>query len=166
MAIQELLEIMEQLDDAHKQLLELAERKRRVLIQNEVDELNRIVNQEGKLSRQIAEWESKRLEAIGNYLIKRGFRPDPRVTVTDLIKMMFKAEEKQALQQAQKSLLDTLLRLKDMHALNQQLIEQSLAYINHSYDVLLGPPEDEVVYHNPSQQQGAQKRPGMFDTRA
>jgi flagellar biosynthesis/type III secretory pathway chaperone len=166
MSIQELLNIMEQLNEAHMQLMELADRKRHVLIKNQVDELNQIVNQESKVARLITDLDQKRVESIGDYLIKRGFRPDPRVTVSDLIKMMFKAEEKQALQAAQKRLLDTLVKLKERNTLNQQLIEQSLAFINYSYDILLGPPEDEVVYRNPAHQQGAVKRTGLFDTRA
>lgn len=166
MPIQELLTIMDQLNESHLQLLELANRKRHVLINNEVEELNRIVLQENKLVRIIGELDTKRSDVVGQYLLKRSFRPDPRITISDLITIIFKAEERQALQAAQKKLFVTLSKLKDMNALNQQLIEQSLAFINYSYDLLFGPPEEEVVYQNPAHQVGALKRNGLFDKRA
>lgn len=166
MSIQGLLDTMEQLHGLHTQLLETAEQKRHVLVGNQVGELNKLVNHEAKIIRQIADLDRVRVEAINEYLIKRGFRPDPRVTITDLVKMIYKAEEKQQLLTAQKKLVDVLTELKRMNVLNQQLIEQSLAFINYSYDLLLGPPEEDVIYQKPTQMPGALKRNGLFDTRA
>jgi flagellar biosynthesis/type III secretory pathway chaperone len=156
---------MKRLNDVHMQLLELADHKRHALVHNLVEELNKIVNQESKLVRQAAELEAKRVSEVDAYLMKRGFRPDTRVTVTDLIKIMIRADEKRALQEAQGNLLKTLSQLKEKNELNQQLIKHSLAFINYSYDLLLGPPEEEMIYQRP-ESHGVPKRSGLFDTRA
>lgn len=166
MSIQPLLETMDKLQEAHEALFELARDKKRVLISNDVDQLNIIVNKESKWVRAIAEENKQRAQIIGAYLISRGYNPNPLITVSDLIKVIFKAEEKQALSQAQLKLLATIKKLKETNGFNQQLIEQSLSFINYTVDLVLGAPEDDVVYQNPNQQVYGSKRLGLFDTKA
>jgi flagellar biosynthesis/type III secretory pathway chaperone len=158
---------MAELNEVHQVLLDLAGRKKQVLIHNQVDQLNGIVNQENKLLRRITALDQQRVEAIGAVLMQRGYRPDPRITVSDLIRLIFRAEDKQALKESQEMLLATLDQLREQNALNQQLIESSLAYINYSMDLMTGPPDDDTIYHHPIQSsQGMANRIRTFDTRA
>ncbi|MDQ0918575.1 flagellar protein FlgN [Paenibacillus sp. V4I5] len=166
MSIQPLLETMDKLQEAHEALLELAKGKTQVLVSNDIDQLNMIVNRENKWVRAIAEANQQRIQIIGSYLISRGYNPNPKITVNDLIKVIFNAQEKQALSQAQQLLLTTIKELKECNIINQQLIEQSLSFINYSIDLVLGAPEDDVVYQNPHQQANGPKRLGVFDTKA
>lgn len=166
MSIQLLLDTMQKLQEAHEALLELAREKTEVIVCNNVDQLNSIVNKESKWIRVIAETNQQRIQFIGSYLISRGYNPNPNITVGDLIKIIFKVEEKQALSQAQQKLVATMKQLKEENAINQQLIEQSLAFINYTVDLVLGAPDDDVVYQNPNQQSYGAKRVGMFDTKA
>ncbi|MBD0384184.1 flagellar protein FlgN [Paenibacillus sedimenti] len=165
MSIQSLLETMDQLQEAHETLLGLAQEKTQVLVRNDVDQLNMIVNKENKWVRTITEANQQRVQLIGSYLISRGYNPNPKITVSDLVKVIFKAEDKQALSEAQQKLLATIKELKDCNEINQQLIEQSLAFINYSLDLVIGAPEDDMVYRNPHQNKSG-NRIGMFDTRA
>lgn len=166
MSIQPLLETIDKLQEAHEALLELAKVKTPVLVSNDIDQLNMIVNRENKWVRSIAEANQQRLQLVGTYLITRGYNPNPKITVSDLIKVIFKAEEKQALSHAQQKLLATIKELKECNYINQQLIEQSLSFIDYSIDLVLGAPEDDVVYQNPNLQAYGTKRPGIFDTKA
>ncbi|MCY9665110.1 flagellar protein FlgN [Paenibacillus alginolyticus] len=166
MSIQPLLETMDKLQEAHEALLVLARDKTQVIVKNEINQLNIIVNKESKWIRTIAEANQQRIQDIGSYLISRGYNPNPKVTISDLIKVIFKAEEKQALTGAQQKLLVTIKEIKDCNNLNQQLIEQSLSFINYTIDLVLGAPEDDVVYQNPNQQAHGTKRSGIFDTKA
>lgn len=164
MSIQTLLETMEKLQEAHEALLELAKAKTQILVGNDIDQLNMIVNRENKWVRAIAEANQQRIQIIGSYLISRGYNPNPKITVGDLIKVIFKAEEKQALMEAQQKLLATIEELKQNNIINQQLIEQSLSFVNYSLDLVIGPPEDDLVYRNPNQAKSG-NRLGMFDRR-
>ncbi|MDF2649362.1 MAG: hypothetical protein K0Q73_5167 [Paenibacillus sp.] len=164
MSIQPLLETMDKLQEAHEALLELAKVKTPVLVSNDVDQLNMIVNKENKWVRAIAEMNQERIQIIGSYLISRGYNPNPKITINDLIKVIFKAEEKQALMETQKKLLATINALKESNVINQQLIEQSLAYVNYTLDLVIGAPEDDIVYRNPNQTK-AVNRLGIFDRR-
>ncbi|WNR44690.1 flagellar protein FlgN [Paenibacillus roseipurpureus] len=162
MSIQPLLVTMNTLQEAHEALLELAKSKTQVLINNQVDELNAVVNRENKWIRAISDANQQRIQIISSYLISRGYNPNPKITVSDLIKVIFKAEEKQALREAQEKLLATIEELKSSNVINQQLIEQSLAFVDYSIDLIFGPPEDDVVYKNPNQNKGM-SRQGLFD---
>ncbi|TXK80953.1 flagellar protein FlgN [Paenibacillus sp. N3.4] len=164
MSIQPLLETMNILQEAHEALLELAKDKTPVLVSNNIDQLNIIVNRENKWVRAIADANQERIQIIGSYLISRGYNPNPKITVSDLIKVIFKAEEKQALIEAQHKLLDTIETLKKTNTINQQLIEQSLAFIDYSLDLVIGAPDDDMVYRNPNQTKSG-NRLGLFDRR-
>lgn len=166
LSVQALLGSMEQLERLHRELLDLAEEKVPVLIGNDIDSLNRIVHREHQLTKQIVECEASRQTAADRFLVSKGFRPNPAVTVTDLIKLAFKAEDKKALMECQEGLLATLKKLKEANERNQRLLEQSIVFVNFSLDLIIGPPEDDVIYQNPGLQGAALKRPGMFDTRA
>ncbi|GAA4873891.1 hypothetical protein GCM10023310_61920 [Paenibacillus vulneris] len=166
MAFEALIQIMTALNDVHENLLELAERKKQVLIQNDVEQLMQIVSKENKLVKQIGELDQQRVEAIGQFMIEKGYKPNPKVTVSDLTKIIFNVEDKKALLGMQKQLLGNIHKLKELNQLNQQLIEHSLAFLEYSLDLIAGPPEDEYTYKNPQMNTYGSKRAGLFDTKA
>lgn len=166
MAIGPIMDVMSQLIEAHEQLLALSEQKTEVIVRNNVEELNRIVGKESRLTAHIASFDQQRVSAVGQYLTAKGYRPHPYITVSDIVKLIVKMEEKQAIQEAQRKLLNTIERLKEVNGQNQQLIEQSLTYIEYSLDLIVGPPDDEATYQHPANQYAGTKRSGLFDTRA
>lgn len=161
-----LTQLMTALNDIHANLLELAEQKRQVLIHNQVERLMEISNKENKLIKQVADLDQQRIGVIGDFMIEKGYKPNPRVTISDLTKIIFNIEEKKQLTDSQKQLLSTIRKLRELNAVNQQLIEQSLAFIDYSLDLIVGPPEDEVFYHKSKQQGYGHRNVGLFDSRA
>ena len=166
MSVQGLLVTMDELIQVHVTLLGLAEQKTNILVLNQVDKLNQVVNKETSLMKQITILDLNRIENISGLLIEKGYKPNPSITVGDLIKIVVKAEDKKLLSDAQKRLLSTIEQLREKNQLNQKLIEHSLAFIEYSMDLVLGPSDDGVTYQNPSHQQQGIKRNGMFDSRA
>jgi flagellar biosynthesis/type III secretory pathway chaperone len=166
MSIQALTDAMENLIRIHDSLLELAKQKTQVLVQNDVDQLNRIVNKESVLVRQIMELDRERVEAIDAFLAEKCYKPIPNITISELAKLIFKAEDKQRLSDKQKALLERVDRLREHNTLNQQLIEQSLAFIDYTLDLIIGSPEEEAIYGNPAGRSPSIRRPGIFDSRA
>ncbi len=57
--IQNVISSLTQLNTLHEELLDLAQQKQLVLIQNEVKELTMITNKESKLMKQVSEREQK-----------------------------------------------------------------------------------------------------------
>jgi flagellar biosynthesis/type III secretory pathway chaperone len=166
MAIRGLMQTMDQLNQIHLVMLELAELKTSVLVQNQVDQLNQIVNKETSLMKRIAELDQQRIEDISQFLVHKGYRPNANITVEDLAKLLVKAEEKLALKQSQKNLLGTLEKLRELNILNQQLIKQSLAFVDYSIDVLSNAADADIVYHHPNDRAYGSSKSGMFDTKA
>lgn len=166
MSVQHVVDNLHELNKVHQVLLELAGEKRQVLVQNEVERLNQIVHEENKWLQRVQDLEKERLEAIGQVLMQRGYHPNPRITVSDLIRLIFKAEDKKALMEAQHVLQATLTQLRERNALNRQLIEQSLAFIDYSLNLMVGMREDETMYQRPGTAAVKPGRSGMFDTRA
>lgn len=166
MSFEAVLQTMSELNDVHLTLLELAEQKKHALIHNQVEQLTQIVTKENKLLKRIGELDQQRVEAIGNFLIEKGYKPNPRVTVSDLTKIIFNAEEKRTLVDSQKQLLATIRKLREYNELNQQMIEQSLAFINYSIDIMSGSDGDELIYSNPNQTSSGSGRKGLFDAKA
>ncbi|MFD0696234.1 flagellar protein FlgN [Paenibacillus sp. GCM10027628] len=166
MSIQALIDVLYKLNDAHVVLLELGERKKQAIIQNKVDILNQIVNKENKYLVLVTELEQMRLQETGSYLIARGYHPNPQITVSQLVKLIFKAEDKMSLQDAQENLSKTLLKLRELNTLNKQLIEDSLNYIDFSLDLFLGRFDDEPIYSKPTEAQQSITKLNIFDARA
>ncbi|MBP1992639.1 flagellar protein FlgN [Paenibacillus eucommiae] len=166
MSMQDLIQTMEMLREAHGSLLELAKEKTKVLVDNKVEQLNLIIQKENKLIKHIAVLDQQRIEVIGGYLIARGYNPNPRITISDLIRIIFKLEERQMLSEAQQRLLTVLEELRDLNDLNEKLIQQSLFYIDYSLDLFAGSPDDDAFYHHPKHTGQLSNQTGYFDRRA
>jgi len=137
-----------------------------VLIDNHVDELSKITNAESRLSKQIVDKESELYATIHAFLQAKGYQIKSKLVMSELIKLVFNSEERAVLTSAQQDLLSVLTELQEINALNEQLIEQSLAFINYSLDVMTGMPDDEPTYQRPEHQGGRGGSKGLFDTRA
>lgn len=166
MPVQRLIVAMERLRDIHEELSGLADRKREALVHNVVDEVSAIASKETKLVRAIGELLQEQVDATNDFFRTKGFQPTRAITVTELSRMVTDPKEKESLLAARDRLTRTITTLKTKNELNQQLIEQSLAFINYSIDLVLG-PDEEPMYRNPAQQRpSGLKRSGYFDSKA
>lgn len=161
-----LLDILRQLVDAHRELIAIGEQKKEAIIHNQIDQVSEQVNRETRIIRQMAELEKQRLEATMNFLISRGYSPNPQVTLSNLIQLVFKAADKQALYDVRDQLIEATGKLKQIQQVNQDLLTQSLEYIEFSLNMITGYGEEDATYSHPSQRPNQSQRPGFFDTRA
>lgn len=167
MSIREVIGRLEQMNGIHAQLLELGLDKKQVLIDNRVDELAIIMNRESKLLKQVADHERHWIQAMADFLLEKGYKPNPSITISEITRLIFNTEDKKALVQAQQQLLDTIEQLKGVNALNQQLIVNSLAFIDYSIDLLTDNSTGDSIYQNPAKPRaGNMKRNGFFETKA
>ena len=166
MNVENILEQAKELNEAHLQLLELAEQKKQALINNQVSELSAIVQQETKWMKHISELEQQWRQSAAQFLAENGVHPGEDVTLSDVIRLVYHARDKLALTEARDRLLHTIERLKTVNDLNQELIRQSLAYIDYSLNLLMGEADDDAVYQKPETVSSAPRRRGIFDARA
>lgn len=166
MSLNQLIDAMYELETSHQEMLRTAEVKKEAIIKNDTDTLIRLLNQESAILKQIQSQEAMKNEAISSFLQERGIRSKLNLTMTEISRLVFDVEDKERLQAAQRALSNTLQELKERNELNQKLLEQSLAFIDYSLDVLIDKPVDEPVYKHPGQRQGMTGQFGYFDSRA
>lgn len=165
MAVQNIVNNLKEIHTIYDKLIELGEEKQHLIVHNQVNELNQLVNREAKLIRQIAELEALRIELVGQFLIGKGYRPHPAVSISDIIKFVFHADEKLLLTKVHRELTDSLRKLKEINERNKKLIEHSLSFIDFSINLITGAPDD-LTYQHPTQRNYAGNRAGLFDSRA
>lgn len=165
--IKAITDSLQRLEMVYIDMLAVADSKKQAIIQNDVDTVVQLLNQESKGMKEIERLERDRVEAAYIFLQSRGIKSQLELTVTELARLVFDPEEKRKLLDVQSSLSRTLQELKKKNDLNQQLLVQSLDFIDFSLDMLTGKSaQDEVIYHHPSERGGSTGRPGLFDTRA
>lgn len=161
-----ILNILDQLIEVHRTLLELSEQKKRAIIGDQVDQLMQLTQKETKLVKRIEELETERMRAIEAFMRSKNMYLTSAITISQLTRFVVILEDKQALMDRQHWLLALIEELKRANDLNRQLIQQSLAFINCSLDLLVGCDESDAVYRNPSQSVPSAARSTLFDTKA
>lgn len=165
MTVERLIQALHKLDDHHQEMVTIATEKKQAIIKDDVNGLIQIMNQESRVLKKIELSEADRVEACNQLLRDRGIKSQLNLTVTELIRLVFDPEDKQKLQQAQRRLSDTLAEVKQLNDLNQQLIQQSLTFLEFSLELFGGRQDQEVTYHHPSDRSAGTQRSGLFDTR-
>ncbi len=166
MSVQRLIDALNRMIELHTELLSLADRKRQAIVMDAVDEVSAITNKETKLMRGIDEALREQVDATNDFFRARGFQTTRQVTVTELSRVITDPAEKDALLASRDRLFELVALLKQKNELNQQLMKQSLAFINYFIDAVIG-PDDEPVYRNPATQKPTtKKRSGFFDSKA
>ncbi|GIP35595.1 flagellar protein FlgN [Paenibacillus sp. J2TS4] len=165
MAIKQLVLILNRLTEVHEALLETGQEKKQAIIQNDVPLLNQLTSKENKLIKQMGQFEQQRTLVTNDFLLSKGYKASDRITVAEIAKLIFNAEEKGSLLEAQEKLVNVLHELKRVNEINQELVRQSLDFIEFSIDVMSG-SEEEWSYRHPDQSAPKSQRAGLFDTRA
>ncbi|WP_106767252.1 flagellar protein FlgN [Paenibacillus faecalis] len=167
MTVQLLIDSLQRLEMVYNDMLTLADDKKKAIIDNDVDAIVQLLNRESKGMKNIEQLERERVQAAYAFLQSRGVKSQLDLTLTELARLVFDPKEKANLLEVQTRLSHTLQELKLKNDLNQQLLVQSLEFIDFSLDMLTGKSsQDEAIYHHPSDRGGSSGRPGLFDTRA
>lgn len=166
MSLNQLMDALDKLNVTHRQMLQTAEVKKEAIMKNDTDTLIKLLNQESMILKQIQSQEVYRNEAIGSFLLERGIKSKLNLNISEISRLVFDVEDKRRLQEVQNELGNTLSELKEVNDLNQRLVEQSLAFIDYSLDVLVDKPTQAPIYQHPDHRQNAMGQFGLFDSRA
>lgn len=164
-SVTEIIEILQQQLAVYETLLDLEKNKTPVIIRNDIHELNAITAQERKWTAEVQKLEKERIRLTTAFVVQMGL-PRVRASVlSNLIKAVTDAKEKQALMELHRSLRGTLNELKLHNETNKQMMEQSLDFIRFSLDLLVENPHDNVVYRHPMNRSAAGPTTGLFNKR-
>jgi FlgN protein. len=163
---QPLMDSLQQMNALYANLIELGERKKEQVIGNQLNELTQTLSQESKVIKSLASADQARRQALIAFQQEAGVKADPNMRLEDVVKHCTSLAHKQALQSVSTELSERARILRQLNETNQQLVRQALDIVNHSLDLLVGSPEDEMVYQNPGLSASHAKRNSYFDTRA
>jgi len=143
--IQDIIQIMQELNAAHEDLLILENKKKEALVHNRTDELVKHLHEQSKVTKRIAALEEERLKMVELWLAQKGILRG-RMMLPDLIKLTPYHKDKETLRTLGKELQERIEELRNLNHFNQQLIEQSLSYIDFTLSLVTNEPERYVTY--------------------
>lgn len=163
MSVQTIQSIMMKLTIMHQSLLKLETRKTALITEGNIDELNKVINDEQTHISAIAQLEGQRQQAVNVFFRSQqvaGVEP----TMNELLARVSNEADKQQLAKARADLLEVVTQLKEKNDLNQSLLYNSLQVVNMTLD-LVRPQEANFNYGN---EQGARSTAskGRFDSQA
>ncbi|MCE5169300.1 flagellar protein FlgN [Paenibacillus profundus] len=166
MSASALIDVLSRMETVYQQLESIGEAKTQVIIQNDIKELVRLSNQESKWLKGLSALEEEREEAVYAFLQSKGIKSKLKLTLTEIMKLVFDAQERTQMMAVQERIAATLQRLKQVNDHNQTLIEQSLHFVEYQLNLFIDYSEQDMLYHRPEQPASSYSRPGMLDTRA
>jgi len=141
----------------HQALLELAERKREILIRGPLKELTTVVAHETSHVNRVRVLEEERQRMFSSLM--------PGLSMKEWIEQLEEKQDRDQLEKLRAELKTVLFQLKQANDLNQQLIQQSQAYIQHNMELLTG-EEKMVTYQRPTHPAANRMRTGFFNSQA
>jgi flagellar biosynthesis/type III secretory pathway chaperone len=144
--------LLERLLKSHEELLALGERKTDVLKLGDMKALDVLLKEEDLQVKKLQMIEKERLLKFAN------------VTLGDVLEQAV-LDEKENLIHLQEKLIAAYDALKGRNQLNQELLEQSLQYINMSLS-MVQPENEPATYKNPKSNPYTSNTTSIFDSKA
>jgi flagellar biosynthesis/type III secretory pathway chaperone len=144
--------LLERLLKSHEELLTLGERKTDVLKLGDMKALDVLLKEEDLQVKKLQMIEKERLLKFAN------------VTLGDVLEQA-ELDEKENLIHLQNHLVQTYEALKSTNELNQELLEQSLQYVNMSLS-MVQPQSEPSTYGNKKKNPYANHASSLFDSKA
>lgn len=164
MSISQIIDTLQQQYTLYEQLLDMEKKKKDLIMKNEILPLNVLTQKEKMLAASVEKLEQQRLLLTVRYIKEIGFRIRSGV-LSELIKAVTNANEKEQLIIMHGKLTKLLTELKHANDLNQQLIQQSLDFLDFSIGLMVDNPNEDLVYRHPMHQQANNKSYRIFDNR-
>ncbi|MDZ5471951.1 flagellar protein FlgN [Bacillus sp. 31A1R] len=164
MTVKNIVQALEKLILLHKSLIQISKNKTGVIIKGSAEELQSILKEENKHIQAIKKLESDMLLNAKDFLLSNNFTGEPTITAT--INLANK-QDKETLSILKIELESLIKDLQEQNQLNQELLEQSLYFVNLSLD-LLNPNIDSFNYGRQEEEKDldlATKGRSLFDSK-
>ncbi|PXW93010.1 FlgN protein [Streptohalobacillus salinus] len=164
MADQPLLKVMRQLIGIHDSLLQVSVRKSELLKANDMEAINELLKIEQKHVQALEKLERLR-QVETKQLAKTLAIEEDAPSVSLLIERLPEEQVKQDLEAEATQLAALILAIKQQEDLNQQLLKQSLQFVQLQMD-LVKPTIDSFNYGTQKQAHDPEQKRSVFDSKA
>lgn len=160
MSTENLISMMEKLLKLHQSLYELSVKKTDIVKKGDMNALNQIIKDEQAHLSAINKFENERQKFTEAFL--------PGVdnpSISDCLEVLG-GTHKETLNRLRMELLEVVSQIKDKNELNQQMIYQSLQFVNLSLHLFAPQPEDFNYGPSAGGTSAPGMTPGLFNTKA
>lgn len=124
--VEELINVLAEEESIYKKLTEYGEKKRQIIIDADIPELEKLTDFEQQASDELLTKSNKQIALLGDIATVLG-KTDEKMTVTRLIGYLDKQPDIQSkLTETRDSLLDTADQMQKINDLNSQLLAQAI----------------------------------------
>ncbi|MDY0408919.1 flagellar protein FlgN [Virgibacillus soli] len=162
MTIQLIVENLAQLCELHQKLLAISVEKTEVIKTNKVDHLQALVLKERKVVQDLGKAEQERKQLVETWFSDQSLSVE-EATVTNMLPYIKSETEQAELERITIALTEIIVKLKQQENLNEQLIHQSMQFVQVSLD-LINPTVKNVNYGKKENAQTANRT--LFDSKA
>ena len=143
-----MIEILKKELEIYKEILKISEDKTDIIIGDKVDLLKPMVEREETLVSEYISLEKERIAIVKEFAKSKGI--NEMLKVSDLVKYF--PDDAKEMESLRDEILDVAKKIKVKNALNQELVKNSLDYINFSVGLITGTNRGTGTYGR----QGAQ----------
>lgn len=160
-----ILDVLRNMTELHQSLNILAKNKTEIVKKGDVSALQSLLKEESKQVREIRRTEATLLEETQRFLQENEMDTN-ELALSKVIELV-EEEEKEELNKEKQKLENEIYTLKGQNQLNQELLAQSLQFVQISLD-LLQPDIESYNYEHLDQSNQEIKRPtrSIFDSKA
>lgn len=162
MAANKVIESMVKLIEVKSHLLNLSREKTDMITIGSIDKLQALLVRERQSIQVLEQAEATRKTVTNEWLIAHQLAHE-HGTITEMLTLMKDDQAKQDLEQVATQLTDIIIQLRQQEQLNQELIKQSMQFIQISLDVM-NPSIKQMNYGNNKDTRAVEY--SVFDSKA
>lgn len=140
--MKQMIEILKKQLEIYKEILKISEDKTDIIVEDKVEELKPMVDREENLVGQYISLEKQRIGIVKEFANQNGIKEI--LKIDDLCK--FFPDDADEMQELKKEILDVTKKIKAKNSLNQELVKNSLDYINFSVGLITGTNRGSGTY--------------------
>ncbi len=161
-SIEQLLIVLNKEYEAYDQVLDIAKRKRRIIIEGRVKELDELTKEEQTLIMSLGKLEHLR-ESIVNNIIE-DLKIDKNQNLTEITNYLSE-DNKEKVTSIKEKLKNLLKDIKAENDINSNLIKQSLDYIEFNRNLISSFENQGSTYGSRADEKAVKRKTNLFDAK-
>lgn len=162
MSVQAIIKTLTELVDIHEEIIKLSKEKTEIIKDGSIEKLQQVLSSEHKFVQRLEKAEVNRQKQVDLWCDDQNISK-VNVTITKILELISDEPEASQLKLKTIELAKVMTKLKQQEKLNQELITQSMQFVQLSLDMMS--PTINNLNYGKSKESTSEKR-SMFDSKA
>jgi flagellar biosynthesis/type III secretory pathway chaperone len=161
--LKELFELLDKENKLYEELLDLSNEKKRVIVTNQIKVLEQITAKEQGFIKTVVQLEKMRTKVVDE--LSASYGVSHLEQLSDLEPYLSGADQRSLLR-LKEGLSGTIKKLTEVNTLNGELINQSIEFIDFSYELYRNMQSSGSIYDESATENKLEKKRNLFDAKA